>query len=405
MNEPLFLGRQPILDHCHTLVGYELLFRSGEGNSARFSDDLAATATVINHSFSEIGCEIALGPYDGYINLSAPLLMSEIIESLPKEKVIFEILESVMIDEKIVDRCRTLKSMGYRLALDDVQDFGHGIESIIDLVDIVKIDASMVDHETLPELIDKFRGHPVRLLAEKVETEEQFDLYQNLGFDLFQGYYFARPHIIRGKKLSHSEAVIIKLLTLAANDAGIPEIEQTAKQSPTLSYHLLKLANSAARGANAEITSIRSALTLLGMQNLKRWLQILLYSQTAKGKAFPSPLLQLAAIRGKTMENLASGKHDSNFSGKAFMVGIVSLMDALLSMPLPEIITSIALSQDIKAALIEKKGELGVLLDLVQNLEKKQVGEFDLSVLPYLTLHNLSIAHAEALSWANSIGT
>jgi len=404
MNEPLFLGRQPVLDHNHTLVGYELLFRSGQGNSARFSDDLAATATVINHSFSDIGCEVALGPYDGYINLSAPLLMSEIIESLPNDRVIFEILETVAIDAGIVERCRLLKSMGYRLALDDVVDFTESMASIIDMIDIVKIDASMVEEARLPELIEKFRRHPVRLLAEKVETEEQFDLYQRLGFDLFQGYYFARPHIIQGKRLSHSEAVIMKLFSLITEDADTPEIEQAIKASPTLSYRLLKLANSAARGANSEISSIRSAITLLGMQSLKRWLQILIYSQTAKDRAFPSPLLQLAATRGKTMENLVSGKRDANLSGKAFMVGIMSLMDALLAISLQEIVASLALSQDIKSALIENKGELGELLLLASALEKKTIREIDLSGLPYLTLHDLSVAHAEALSWANGIG-
>ena len=403
MNEPLFLGRQPILDCNHNLAGYELLFRSGIGNSARFQDDLMATASVINHSFVEIGLDVSLGPNDGYINLSAPLINSEIIESLPKEKVVFEILESVPIDAEIVERCRELRSMGFRLALDDVSDFTPDIESVIDMVEAVKIDASLVDPERLPALVEKFRQYPVRLIAEKVETEEQFGLYQGYGFDLFQGYYFARPHIIMGKRLSHSEALLMKLLSLITSDADLPEIEQTIKQSPLLSYNLLKLSNAAARGANAEITSVRSALTLLGMQSLKRWLQILFYSHTEKGSSFPSPLLQLAATRGKTMENLVSKKGDRDFSEKAFMVGIMSLLDALLSIPLPEILSSLPLSRDIKAALLGKKGELGRLLALVSSLETGAVREIDLSDLPYLTLRGLSVAHAEALSWASAL--
>ncbi len=402
-NEPLFLGRQPILDCNHNLVGYELLFRAGMGNSARFQDDLIATASAIHHSFVEIGCEISLGPYDGYINLGAELLQSEIIESLPREKVVFEILESVSTDSEIIGRCKALKSMGYRLALDDVTDFNEQIEAVIDMVEIVKIDASLVDPEKLPLLIELFRKHPVRLVAEKVETEQQFELYQGYGFDLFQGYYFARPHIIRGKRLSHSEALLMKLLSLITSDADLPEIEQTIKESPLLSYNLLKLSNAAARGANAEITSVRSAITLLGMQSLKRWLQILFYSHTEKGSPFPSPLLQLAATRGRTMENLVSRKRDADFMEKAFMVGIMSLLDALLSMPLSEILPQLPLSRDIKMALTERKGELGRLLLLVSSLETRAVGEIDLSDLPYLTLHDLSVAHAEALSWASTL--
>lgn len=403
MIEPLFLGRQPILDCNHNLVAYELLFRSGHGNSARFENDLAATATVINHSFTEIGSEISLGPYEGYINLSAPLLMNEIIESLPQDKVVFEILETVGIDSTIVERCKALKSMGFRLALDDVADYTENIESVIAMMDIVKIDASLVDTAKLPYLIGKFRQYPVRLLAEKVETEEQFNLYQELGFELFQGYYFARPHIIRGKRLSHSEAVLMKLLLLITEDADIPEIEQTIKESPLLSYNLLKMCNTAARGAHVEITSIRSAITLLGTQSLKRWLQILFYSHTEKGADHPSPLLQLAATRGKTMENLVGVKHDAQFMEKAFMVGIMSLLDTLLSIPLPQILASLALSRDINAALLYHSGELGRLLMLVRSLETREVREIDLTDLPYLTLHDLSLAHAEALSWANNI--
>lgn len=404
MNEPLFLGRQPILDCNHNLVGYELLFRSGQGNSAHFSDDLAATAAVINHSFIEIGCDVILGPYDGYINLGASLIKSEIIESLPREKVVFEILENVTIDADVVDRCTKLKSMGYRLALDDVSDYTEQIASIVRLLDVVKIDASLVLPEKLPQLIRGFRKHPVKLLAEKVETEEQFELYQGLGFELFQGYYFARPHIIKGKRLSHSEAILMKLLSLITNDADIPEIEHTIKESPLLSFNLLKLSNAAARGANAEITSIRSAITLLGMQSLKRWLQILFYSHTGQGAKFPSPLLQLAATRGRTMENLVARKHNAVFMDKAFMVGIMSLLEALLSMPLSEILGSLALSADIKAALLDGSGELGRLLGIVKHLESGSIGEIDLSDLPYLTLRRLSLAHAEALSWTNNLG-
>ena len=404
MNEPLFLGRQPILDQSHNLVGYELLFRSGDGNSARFSDDLVATATVINHVISELGIDVALGPYQGFINLNESLLMSDIIEFLPKDKLVLEILETVTINSSIIERCRQLKTAGFKLAIDDFIAFSEDILPLLDIVDIVKIDMALTDPHQLDEIIARLGKWPVKLIAEKVETEEQFDRCVQLGFNLFQGYYFARPHIISGKRLSHSEITLMKLMGLITGDAELKEIEEALKGNPVLSYNLLKLANSAASGLGREIGSIRAAITLLGRKKLQRWIQILIYSNSGSKAKFPTPLLQMAAMRGKTMENLVARKKEAGFVDMAFMTGSMSLLDALLAIPLPEIISSLVLDRGVKEALLNREGELGKLLSVVENLEMKSLPEIDLSELPYLTLHDLSIAHAEALSWANELG-
>lgn len=402
--EPLFLGRQPILDCDHNLVGFELLFRSGEGNTAVFSDDLSATATVINYTFNEIGVEATLGPYQGFINLNEPLLMSDIIEFLPEKKIVLEILESVRIDEAIIDRCKFLKNMGFRIALDDVTHFPPALTPIVALANIVKIDLIAVEAEQLDALVDQFKKWPLKLLAEKVENAEQFNRCLELGFELFQGYYFARPHIITGKRLSHSEMALMKLLGLVLDEAETDEIEQELKGNPLLSYNLLKLSNQAATGISRKITSIKSALTILGRRQLQRWIQILLYSHSGNStNTFNNPLLQLAATRGKTMECLAAKIHDTPFQDKAFMTGIMSLMDTLLSMPIAEIVASLPISQDIKAALLAREGELGKLLNLVEDLERKNPAAIELPDLPYLTFNDLSIAHIEALAWSNSI--
>jgi EAL and modified HD-GYP domain-containing signal transduction protein len=405
MHEPLFLGRQPILDNSHNLVGYELLFRSGDGNSARFSDDFVATATVINHVIGELGIDAALGSYQGFINMNESLLMSDIIEFLPKDKLVLEILESVTINSSIVERCRQLRSAGFKLAIDDFIAFSEDILPLLDIVDIVKIDMALIDPDQLDETIVRLGKWPVKLIAEKVETVEQFDRCVKLGFKLFQGYYFARPHIISGKRLSHSEMALMKLMGLVTGDADLKEIEEALKGNPILSYNLLKLANSAASGLNREISSIRAAITLLGRNKLQRWIQILIYSNSGSNAKFPTPLLQMAAMRGKTMESLAARKREQGFEDKAFMTGSMSLLDALLAIPLPEILSSLALGHDVKDALINREGELGKLLSVVESLELKSPPEIDLSDLPYLTLHDLSVAHAEALSWANELGS
>lgn len=403
-NEPWFLGRQPVLDRDQNMVAFELLFRTGNHNTAKISDDFTATATVINHAFNEFGIEAALGPYQGFINMSESLLMSDVVELLPKDKVVLEILESVSITETLIERCKLLKEIGFQFALDDFTDYAAEFDPFLELVDIVKIDLLSVEPSKLAALVGKIRNWPVKLLAEKVETGEQFDHCLQLGFDLFQGYHFAKPHIITGKRLSHSELTLMKLLGQVMQDADEQEIEATIKENPVLSLNLMRLASSVAYGAKQKSTSIRSAITLLGRRQLQRWIQILLYSHAGRGN-IANPLLQLAATRGKIMERLAADKHDEQFEDRAFMTGIMSLMDTLLSTPITEIISSLPISDDIKAALVARDGELGKLLSLVETLEKGDMGQIEekLENFHYLTQQNLNDAHAGALTWANQI--
>lgn len=404
-NEALFLGRQPILDADQNMVAFELLFRSGEANSAQISDDFTATATVINHAFNEFGIEAALGPYQGYINMSESLLMSDVIELLPRGKVVMEILETVKISKALIERCKLLKAMGFQLALDDFADTSPGVEPLLELVDVVKIDILAVPPSRLPQLVERIRTWDARLLAEKVDSIEQFDFCKALGFDLFQGYYFAKPQVITGKRLSHSELTLMKLLGQVMTDAAESEIEATLKENPLLSLNLMRLTNSVACGANQRATSIRAAIAILGRRQLQRWIQLLLYSSNSDGKGFPSPLLQLAAMRGKLMELLAARKNDREFQESAFMTGIMSLMETLLGMPIAEILASISVSQDVKGALVERSGNLGRLLNLVENLEQGKSEDIEscLSNCTYISLHDISAAQAEALQWSNSL--
>ena len=403
-NEPLFLGRQPILDQDQKVVAFELLFRSNESNRAEISDDFTATATVINHAFNEFGIEAALGPYLGFINMSESLLMSDVIEILPKAKIVMEILETVKINRALIERCKLLKAAGFRLALDDFTDFTPGVEPLLDLVDIVKVDILSVEQGKLAEIAGKIKQRPIRLLAEKVDSIAQFEHCKMLGFDLFQGYYFAKPQIIKGKRLSPSEITLMKLLGQVMADAEEMEIETTLKENPLLSLNLLRLANSVACGAKQKATSIRTAITVLGRRQLQRWVQILLYSNSGH-EHFPSPLLQLAAMRGMLMELLSSRKGDPEFSENAFMTGIMSLMETLLSMPIDSILSSLSVKQEVMEALTARSGDLGRLLALVEELEKDNADNIEscMAQCAYISFHDLNIAQAEAFKWSNSI--
>lgn len=407
--QELFLGRQPILDRNENLAAFELLFRSGHVNGAQVEDDVFASATVINHAFSELGVEAVLGKHVGFINLSAPLIMSDVIELLPKGKVVLEILETVRVTEQLVQRCLALKQAGFTLALDDFTGHEHVFRPLLEIVDIVKVDVQHMDDAALAQTTDRLKLLNVRLLAEKVDTREQVDRCFALGYDLFQGYYFAKPSIITGKRLGHAETALMRLLSLVLTEADTPEIESVFKQNPDLGVNLMKLVNSVAVGGPARITSLRNALTVLGRKQLQRWLQVLLFTlSSAPGAEFPSPLLILAATRGRLMELVAQALRpaDRDFHDQAFMTGILSLVNALLGMPMAEILGTMAVDAEVRAALIQRAGTLGAMLLLVEALEESELMgiEAALARVPGLQHSQVIGMQVEAMRWADSIG-
>ena len=229
----------------------------------------------------------------------------------------------------------------------------------------------------------------------------------DLGFNLFQGYYFSKPTIIVGKRLAHSELELIRLIRLVMSDADIGEIEQVFKENPGLSFNLLRLANSVAIGAFRKITSVNHAIMELGRRQLHRWLQMLLFAND-KNAIFPNPLLQLAATRSKLMELLARqiDRNNQDLEDQAYMVGIMSLMDTLLGMPLAEIISPFNAPTDVSSALLFRHGQLGKLLQLIEHLEKNdmEMASRSLNELTPLDISQVNAAQIEALAWANSIG-
>ena len=404
-SEEIFLGRQPILDRDHQLVAYELLFRNGLKNAAEVEDNLVASANVISHAFADLGVEQALGPYKGFLNCDEALLLSDILEILPSDKIVLEVLETVEITPIILERCKELKARGFTLALDDFINDIEKYKTLLELVDIVKVEILPFDPEALKVTTEKLKHWPLRLLAEKVDARDQADYCHQIGYDLFQGYYFARPAIMAGRKLGHSQLALMRLMGLVLEDAETGQLETVFKQEPGLSVNLMRLTNSVATGCRVRVTSLRHAITVLGRRQLQRWLQLLLYTNPS-GKGGSSPLMMLAATRGRLMELLA-GRLDSKgeFADQGFMTGIVSLMPALMGTPMDEILKGINLAPAMQKALETGEGRLGALLTLTQALESGDGASCheQLLKLPGLT-HTIVNAHlTEALCWANSI--
>ncbi|CAK0765822.1 c-di-GMP phosphodiesterase [Gammaproteobacteria bacterium] len=400
----IFLGRQPILDRSQNIVAYELLFRSGQVSSANVNDDVQATANVIVRAFSELGVSNVLGKHKGFVNVSVDLLLSDIIELLPKEKVVIELLENIEITQEVVNRCKYLKKIGFTLALDDYVVSDPQYLPLVGLIEIVKIDYLLIKKEDLPDIVKSLRKWRVKLLAEKIDDRSQANECLALGFDLFQGYFFAKPVILTGKRTDPSKLDLLQLLGMVLGDADTVEISKMFKRDPSLIYKLLQLVNSVAVGLPRKIKSLNQAISVLGRKQLQRWLQLLLFVQNDKNTN--NPLLQLAAMRGKLMESLAEiqAPRDQDYHERAFITGILSLLDVLMGIPIQEILKEINIAPDVCTALTLHVGILSDLLELAQTIE---CGDFEkagaLLETSGLTVEDLLHAEMNAMRWANEL--
>jgi EAL and modified HD-GYP domain-containing signal transduction protein len=407
LSDEFFLARQPILGRDQRLVAYELLFRAaGEHEDARLTNGAAATAAVISHA-SQLGLEQVVGNKLAFVNVDADVLMDDYVRFLPPNKVILEILETVKPTEPLLARVAELKELGFKFALDDVINHSEEVDQLLGLVDVVKIDLQGVAPEALGHLCASLRKSGKKLLAEKVETQQEFRLCQELGFDYFQGYYFARPVILSGRKITPSELVILHLLQLINSDADDATIETAVKRDPLISLNLLRLVNSRAAGPEGRIESIAEALARLGRNQLRRWLQILMFAAPGSTVELNSPLLQLATTRGKLLELMSLQVRADDVAGaeRAFTVGIMSLADALFSMPMADILDNVELAVDVRVALLERAGDLGAMLDVVERLEKADTGRQFTAALRRLGLTSKQVGEIElaAFDWVSEL--
>jgi EAL and modified HD-GYP domain-containing signal transduction protein len=410
-NLQLFLGRQPILGREQQLFAYELLFRDGlaaTGNQAEFVDPTQATATVIANAFTELATNEVLGPYRAFINVERELLFSDLIEVLPPQLTALEINGSIEPTDEVIARCRYLHERGILLVINDVGriDAAHGV--LLALVDIIKVNITRFDADGLTALVSQLKPFGKKLLAERVETVEQFALCQGLGFDLFQGYYFAKPTIIVGKRLNPSQLALIRLLALVMEDAETSVLESAFKTEPGLTVNMLRLTNSVSCGLATKVTSLRHAITMLGRRQLQRWLQLLVYTNPKDAGQDVNPVLQLAATRGCLMELLADRVQPRNreFTDQAFMVGIMSLMPVLLGMAMVEILAQLPVVSRVKQALVDYSGQHGHMLRLVESTEQADPEALVLALdqVSGVSAEFLGNCLAQALSWANNLG-
>ena len=403
----VYLGRLPILDTKQNVVAYELLFRADHHNKAIVANNSAASANVIIETYGQLGIDNVIGKRRGFIKVDAQLLMHDSILLLPKKHVVLEILRGVEITESITQRCAFLKQKGYQLALSYTAQSSTHYDHILSLVNIVKINVNELTSAHLIAVMKQLRRFPILLLAEKVETQETAKHCISLNFQMLQGFFFTQPEVMSGKNIDPSKLSLLKLMLLVVKDGDISEIENELKYQPGLSYNLLRMVNSASNGLSAKINSIKRAILILGRKQLQRWVQILLYAAKQKDGSTSDALMLTAAIRGKLLESIATvdRPHDKNHQDRAFMVGILSLLDTLLGMEMSQLVKTLNIQQDMREALVFRRGYLGQQLQLIETYEK---GEYEtvsalISQMIFINGEQFSAMELEATAWANRI--
>jgi len=401
----VFVGRQPILNRGKKIFGYELLFRNSVVSDADVLNNIKATATVIVNTLNNIGLKRLIGEKKGFINVDAEILESGILDLLPKENLVLEILETVELTNNIVELCKKLRINGYQLALDDFI-YCEPLSPAMRTANYIKIDLPMYNRQSLTRVVGQLKSYPVKLLAEKVETKEDFDLCYALGFDFFQGYFFAKPSVVTAKSLSPAQLVLIELSRALSREDEFYTIEALFKKNPELNYKLLKFMNSAAFYATEKITSVRQSLALLGYRNLQKWVTLLLFAGEG-GDSRLSPLLERAALRGRIMELLAKKiTNDPVIADSAFMTGALSMIDSLLEMSITNILSEFNLSQDINNALINREGFLGKLIIIIELLEQERFNLIHEMLSEYsVTLEDLFSMEINAIVEFEATGT
>jgi EAL and modified HD-GYP domain-containing signal transduction protein len=393
-----YLARQPILDREQNTHGYELLFRSGPENLFRCDDGDAATCHAIDFSLL-FGAAALTGGHIAFVNCTRNILLNDIITVLPRDQVVIEVVESVLADQHVLEACERLHRTGYRIALDDYVP-NPSTHRLLAFADIVKVDVLATDAGSQAAISEQMRRRGIRMLAEKVESREQFHLSLSLGYHYFQGYFFCRPETVTMKDIPCSKLAYIQVLSIANQDHfDVDKLEQAVLREPSLCYRLLRYLNSASFGL-FPIRSIRHALSLMGQREIRKWVYIVVAISLSSERS--EELIYSALVRARCCELLATLFRE-NGSG-AFIVGIMSLMDAILDRPMEVVISQLPLTADCKNALCGGTNALGTLLRLAVCCERgawEEISAFACgSGIPEVNILDM---HRDACHWASEI--
>lgn len=389
-----FLARQPIFDAKMNVLAYELLYRSGDVSESSIIDGDRATSDVLANSFLEMGLSRVVGNHQAFINFTRSFLLNH--ESLPppSDQLVVEVLEDVVVDEELIAAIEELRRLGYTIALDDFV-YSEDLRPLVELAHIIKIDLRALSREKIIDQLAILRTFPVKLLAEKVETPEEFDWCKSQGFDMYQGFFLCRPRMLKGKRLPANRVNTLRMLTkLQETNVDVKELEKIVTEDITMSFRLLRYINSAAFSLQKKIESIRHAIVYLGQREIKQWANMVALSALDDK---PNELMLTCLVRAKMCELLTEALGRGN-KGTGFVVGMFSLLDAMMDTPLAELLETMPLADEIIAALLQGEGPYAAIL---KNTVAYEQGDWDSIDCPELQDSALADLYLQALDWAN----
>lgn len=393
----IFLARQPVFDRKLNAIAYELLFRGGRVQAAVIDDPTKASMQVLVNAFSEIGLEKITSGKPALVNIPHAMLVTGGLPKGLQKLLIPEVLEDVIVDGNVIQEVKNLVNLGYRVALDDFV-YSDAWKPLIQVASFIKLDVMALGVEGVKEQLARIRlcgNTKGKLVAEKVETHEEFELFKMLGFDYFQGYFLCRPHVMSGSAVPASHLVITSLLAeLCKDDYDIERVARIICQDPRLSYKLMRVVNSASFGLSRTVKTVEDTIVILGSYELGRWASMLALSNVDNK---PHELLVTAIVRAKMCELVAKRLKRQN-PGSYFTAGLLSMLDALLDRPLEDIVSQMPLSAELELALVTGGGDIGQVLQSVAayddgRFDDIRLGDVDASILWELYL--------QALEWAD----
>ena len=387
-----FVGRQPIFDGSLAVFGYELLYRRGLEGTAVFTDGDSASAEIALDAFLEFGLDTLVADRRAFLNLTRSVLLSGVCRQLPPDRVVFELLEDLPCDEEVTREVEALAASGYSIALDDFVADDPRVD-LLPYASIVKIDIESLSTEEIRGLVTQLAAHPVDLVAERVETHEQLAVCRDMGIRYFQGYFFARPTVLQGRRVPVERLSALRVLALLADpDTPLHVLARAIAGDVRLSYQVLRAANSALSAPASAIESIPAAILRLGRDQLRAWLSVMALSGL-EGK--PRVVLQLALTRARMCEALGQAAGASS-PGTWFMAGLFSTLDILFNAPLAPLLGALPLSPAVVDAIANRTGTLGQSLDAIVAFEQ---GRWNEAHCGRLAPSDFTAAFRVALEW------
>lgn len=387
------MARQPILDAAGDLFGYELLFRDMGEAEAVFENGNIATARVLTHSLIDIGLDTLTGDRPAFVNMPEDFLSGELTVPLDPRQVVLEVMENVDASPEVLNGIAQMRETGFRVCLSHSAT-NTTLYDLLDYADMVKIDVLDADPKALRAEVENLRERQITcLIASRVETHVMQKLCEELGFDYFQGFYFAEPEIVHGKQIPSNELTLLQLMSKSWQpDVDLGEIEDLITQDVSLSYKLLRFINSAAFVTRREIDTIHGAVVVLGIRHLARWISMLTVSSLDQSG---TALTELALVRGRMCELVALARGEKHDAPTYFTAGLLSTLDALLGMPMAETLDLLPLSDDLNNALLAREGPVGETLASVIAYEQGQWGNAEAQLL--------TDAYLDAVSWTRQM--